>query len=329
MACRPDPTQPDHVLKVNRAMDYIREHYGEELKLEKIAQIACLSKYHFHRIFRQVSGETVNGFITRVRLESAVGRLTRDEDVPVTTIALECGFSTSQSFAKAFKRKFQCSPTAIRERMGRQRVRNAVADLKSLSETIERDALGQPALSALSSTLKNVIEQGAGPPINPRIIEMPSFRVAYIRTIGTDLRPIHKAFDDLFSWGMARGLINERSVMMTAFWNTLPPMMLRENRIYDACLTVPDDVELDDEINSKVLPGGTFAVHYCEILISRLEEEWMRFMLEWLPKSKYDRSFAPSYTVVNRKTYIIMDGKKQPAERMAAFDLYLPIKLSK
>ena len=307
-------------------MDYIREHCGEELKLEKIAQVACLSKYHFHRIFRQTSGETVNGFLRRVRLENAVARLTCDEDVPVTTIALECGFSTSQSFAKAFKRKFGFSPTAIRERMGWQTARNATADLKSFSETIERDAVGQPALSALSSTLKNIIEQGTHPPLNPRIVEMPSFRVAYIRTIGLDLVSIDKAYDDLFRWGMASGLINERSAIMIAVWDTFPPIMSREKRVYDVCLTVCEDVEIDGRVNSRILPGGKFAIHRCEILNSRVEEEWMRLVLEWLPTSKYDRALGPSYTVVNRKTYVISDSTKHPAERMAAFDLYLPIK---
>ena len=96
----------EYLFRLNRTLDYIRDHCAEDLTLAKLAKVACFSKYHFHRIFRTLLGETVNRHVRRVRLEKAVRMLTFDKDKSIIDIALDCGFSSSQNFAKAFKAHF-------------------------------------------------------------------------------------------------------------------------------------------------------------------------------------------------------------------------------
>ena len=53
----------------NRVIDYIGGHLDGELSLASLAQIACFSPFHFHRIFQAVTGETLNSHVRRARLE--------------------------------------------------------------------------------------------------------------------------------------------------------------------------------------------------------------------------------------------------------------------
>jgi len=73
------------------------------LRLEDLARVARLSAFHFHRLYRAMTGESLYQFILRLRLEKAAGRLLAEPAEPVTNIALDCGFGSSAAFARAFK----------------------------------------------------------------------------------------------------------------------------------------------------------------------------------------------------------------------------------
>jgi len=100
--------------RLNRTIDYIQNHYDEDLNLTKLAEIACFSKFHFHRIFRAMVGETLNDFVQRIRLEKSVQMLITELNKSITDIALDCGFSCSQNFAKIFKAHYGMTPSIVR-----------------------------------------------------------------------------------------------------------------------------------------------------------------------------------------------------------------------
>ena len=101
-------TKEEYLQAVYRAVYYIEQHYNEELTLEILAKVSGFSKYHFHRIFSAILGESLNTFIRRVRLSASSGKLVRGN--LVTKVARESGYETPASFAKAFKENFGCSP---------------------------------------------------------------------------------------------------------------------------------------------------------------------------------------------------------------------------
>ena len=57
--------------RIQRVVDYVAGHLDEELDLETLARVGCLSPYHFHRIYRGLLGETVNETVRRLRLRRA------------------------------------------------------------------------------------------------------------------------------------------------------------------------------------------------------------------------------------------------------------------
>lgn len=58
-------TQVDHEIRINRVFEYIYSNLDANLSLATIADIAFFSPFHFHRIFKAITGETINEYITR------------------------------------------------------------------------------------------------------------------------------------------------------------------------------------------------------------------------------------------------------------------------
>jgi len=100
----------EYVQRINRVIDYLRGNLDRQVKLEELAKVACFSEFHFHRIFGAVTGETLNSFTNRLRLEKAA-RLLRYSDQSLTDIALHCGFSSSATFSRAFRSGYGTSPS--------------------------------------------------------------------------------------------------------------------------------------------------------------------------------------------------------------------------
>ncbi|MBN2254290.1 MAG: helix-turn-helix transcriptional regulator, partial [Deltaproteobacteria bacterium] len=81
----------EYVARINRVIDFIENHIGDDLTLEGLSSVACFSKYHFHRIFASMVGETLGDYILRLRLEKAAARLLANPKATVTEIALDGG----------------------------------------------------------------------------------------------------------------------------------------------------------------------------------------------------------------------------------------------
>jgi AraC-like DNA-binding protein len=95
--------------RVERAREYLHARYRENVSLDEMARVACLSPYHFHRAFTQVLGETPRQYRTRLRLERARQLLARG-GMPVTQVCLDSGFESLGSFSSLYRRRFGRSP---------------------------------------------------------------------------------------------------------------------------------------------------------------------------------------------------------------------------
>jgi AraC family transcriptional regulator len=96
-----------------RGKDYLDSFYHGEVQLHNAAAAACVSPYHFHRLFHEVFRETPNQYLRRRRLAQARELLKRT-DRGVTEISLDVGFESSTSFSALFRRSFGCSPREYR-----------------------------------------------------------------------------------------------------------------------------------------------------------------------------------------------------------------------
>jgi len=99
----------EYIRRINLVINHIEENLDQKLSLADLARIASFSPFHFHRIFGAIMGERLNHYIQRLRIEKASAKLIYNPSLSITEIALECGFNSSASFARAFKDHFKVS----------------------------------------------------------------------------------------------------------------------------------------------------------------------------------------------------------------------------
>jgi AraC-like DNA-binding protein len=93
-----------------RSRDYLAAGLDQPLRLADAAREACLSPYHYHRLFLQSFGETPHEFLTRLRIERAKYLLVRDH-LPVTEVCFAVGYESPGSFSTRFRKLVGYSPS--------------------------------------------------------------------------------------------------------------------------------------------------------------------------------------------------------------------------
>lgn len=306
--------------RLNRTIDYILNHYDEDLNLTKLAEVACFSKFHFHRIFRAMVGETLNDFVQRVRLEKSIKKLTADLNESITEIALDCGFSSSQNFAKLFKAHYGVTPSLVRREFKWNDWKIKMLNLKGKN----KDDL-QPVEAFLYDTYYNkrqlpidkILDKQFVPQV--RIENITDLRVAYIRSRGPyQHETLASVFKKLLQWANPKGYMTQETMVLSVFWNN-PDVTPKDKLIHDACITVHESIKADRWVDVQVLPGGKFAIHHCEIDAGHSDESWMSFVLNWLATSDYQPDDRPLYQIYYN------DPDTHPLKHQIT-DLCLPIK---
>jgi len=102
----------NYVTCIQRTLDYIEENLETQITLEKLAEIACFSPFHYHRVFQAMVGESVMDYVRKRRLTRAAERLFFTDE-KVIDIALDVGFHYQESFNRAFKKFYDVSPNNI------------------------------------------------------------------------------------------------------------------------------------------------------------------------------------------------------------------------
>jgi AraC-like DNA-binding protein len=98
--------------RIATAKIYMDDNYHGRIDLDQVSQQAFLSKFHFHRLFRQIYRRTPHQYLTWKRIDKAKDLLS--ENKPVTEVCNEVGFESISSFSILFKREIGFAPTYYR-----------------------------------------------------------------------------------------------------------------------------------------------------------------------------------------------------------------------
>jgi AraC family transcriptional regulator len=104
----------DYLRQIQRGLDYIEAHLAEDIAPGDVARHAGISQWHFQRIFKSLTNETLKMYIRSRRFAAALEMLEQTE-VSVIQIAIASGFDTQESFTRAFKKAFGVTPGAYRK----------------------------------------------------------------------------------------------------------------------------------------------------------------------------------------------------------------------
>ncbi|XPV76446.1 MAG: AraC family transcriptional regulator [Desulfovibrio sp.] len=325
-------TQQERKRRINRVIDYIERNLDRPLDLDELASVAPFSKYHFHRIFKESIGETLSQFVRRVRLEAAAHLLASHRHMSVGDIAMHSGFSSSQNFAKAFKKHFAKSPLQYREfrkeeieRTVQERRREHLESNSGNAESNSGHILGKngnaqnpkemysftehcPRMEyGVDKTAKEIIMGIVIP--KPEVKEMPTWHVAYVRNVGKycteNIAPL---YDKLMPWAGARGLIDKDTVVIGVGWDN-PDITPEDKCRYDAAITVPHGTEVSGDVALGEVPAGMYAVFRFRLTCDEIALAWQGITRDWLPQSSFITDMRPCYEICHNSPEEDPEGK--------------------
>ena len=113
-SARKASTRAELQKRIVTALDYIHVHYADAVTLDQLAQVCCLSKFHFLRVFKEVFGLSPYQFIKQLRVQKAL-ELIRETHLPLRHIALQVGMGEGSALSKLIYRQTGNYPSGIRK----------------------------------------------------------------------------------------------------------------------------------------------------------------------------------------------------------------------
>jgi len=323
---REESLRQEYVSRINRVIDYIQANLDKDLSLEVLSDVACFSQFHFHRIFRAMVGETLGQFIQRVRIVKAAGQLIANPKKPITEIALDCGFSDSATFARAFKGRFNVSASEWRTRGGLQdrKIRKMNSKKGQVLSRIRKDIeVSSRYVDDKTNNLTWRIRMKDKKHVQVEVKDMPELHVAYIRFIGSikeNQEAIGNLYEKLMNWAAPRGLLRFPETKVLAVYPDHLKLTEDDKRRTDACITVTEDTPAEGEVGRMVVPGGKCAVARLELVGTEdFFEAWDTVYGEWMPGSGYQPDDRPGYE-------IYLNEPKEHPEGISITDLCAPVR---
>jgi AraC family transcriptional regulator len=272
-----------YTLRMNLVFDHIRTHLEDDLSLEALAEIACFSPFHFHRLFKSLTGETVNDCVTRLRLERAVAMLKGAPTMTITEAAFACGFTEAATFSRAFRKQYGITARGWDRRSALKDSKNRQVD----------DGLPQYTVESLSE-----LEQSGKFPV--RLISMPARQFAFIRIVDS-YKPgrVIGAYDRLVGWYQQWG--EPKSALLIGMSQDDPDVTPPQFCRYDWCLSAPAVCHPSHEIGLREFPAFQAVTVRVQGDIFQVDRAWQYLYRYWLPRSRFQPDNLPAMEIYHRQ----------------------------
>ncbi len=217
-----------HAERIERVLSHIERAADDaELSLDRLSSIACLSPFHFHRVFRVMTGETLAETVRRVRLARSLPGLANPDET-VTRAAAGAGYGSSQAYARAFRAATGGSASELRA--GR-------TDL-------------------MARLLRPDPDQAAKTPLAIEIVSTDPLRLLAIRNIGA-YAELDQTYERLFDRVFARHSM-EALAGIYGIWHE-DPRFTEASALHFDCAIAVGDLPPPDEVEVLALAGGRHA----------------------------------------------------------------------
>src|SRR5512145_1340575 len=153
--------------RIERVLRFIDESHAEDIDLDRLAAVACLSRFHFCRAFAASVGESPFERLTRVRVERAAGLLASGR-AKVADIAYGCGFGSLSAFNAAFKARTGSTPGAYRKK----------GNIPQVLGKLPEERPGRDRHTRVNDFARRVLS------MNVTVIDLPARDIAYVQKKG-------------------------------------------------------------------------------------------------------------------------------------------------
>ena len=281
-------TNNEYHKAINQSIDYINGHLNEAIDLKKIADIANISEFHFHRIFKAYIGETVGIYISRLRLENAAQKL-QITNLTLTEIAERTGYQSQYSLSKAFKKHFGLTPSAFK---------NIQTYFSSQYSNTEHEPLA----------------------LHPNIVNIENKNLVYIRIIakyGSEL-DYRNAWKKLWQYAKQKNIVSANIEFIGLSFDD-PNITSHEQSRFYACISTDKLLKPEGEFGLQTIKNGKFAVFTHQGAYSGLNRLYQSIYMDWLPSTNKKLRHSMPF-----EKYLNNPDKEKEGDLLT--EIYIPIK---
>ena len=252
------------IKRLTKCADYIEDNLKGEIKIEELARISCLSTLYFPRLFEAITDIPLSEYIRRRRMTLAAKDII-DGDKKIIDIALDYGYSTPESFSRAFKSVHGISPSSIKK-----------------DSTIIKS---YPPL-AFSISIKGDVE------MNYKIVEKDAFQVLGISLVTTDIDgknfvEIPQFWQEINTDGTSEKMMKYSSESTCAMYGIC--FDEKEDRSFKYAAAVGYNGGDTGGFEVMDIPAAKWTIFDCiGPMPDAIQSVWKRIFSEWLPATEYE-----------------------------------------
>ena len=267
----------------NDIMYYIYTHIETNIDIEELSIDLEISKFHMHRVFKEIFGRNIYESIKSIRLQKASNLLLTNRYSTISSIVNSCGYSSQSSFIKIFKDRFGMSPKEWKN-----------GGYKEYSnEIIKQSKFAMKSKANFDN-------------ITPTIVKMKAIESYYIRNRGYN-KNIEETWQKLQTWVLTN---NIKQYKRAALFHDNPTITPLDECQYIACIIVDDDKNIkSDRIPKFKIAEGVYAKFDLKVKNEDLLPFIQWVYHEWLPRSDYETTTKPSFAIYESVDFIKLDNE--------------------
>lgn len=266
-------------------MFYIYTHIDTDINIDELSRDLLMSKFHMHRIFKEIFGKNIYEMIKSIRLQKASNLLLTNKYSTISHIGNLCGYSSHSSFIRAFKERFYMSPKEWKR-----------GGYKEFSQNILQQS-DHPAL----------VSQADFSNLEPSIVQMAPIEAYYIRHQGYN-RSMKSTWQKLYTWALTQELQEYQQI---GLYHDNPSITPHDECQYIACIQIDEKEKIieNTRIPKFFISGGTYAKFDIEGVYGDVLKliQWVH--QEWLPQSDFETTTKPSFAIHRKNHFLSSDGR--------------------
>ncbi|MGC4089471.1 MAG: GyrI-like domain-containing protein [Polyangiaceae bacterium] len=263
--------------RIQRGVDFIETKLDEDIALCDVAKVAGVSQWHFQRMFKALTGETLKTYIRSRRLAASLERLLVTE-LRVLDIALLAGFESQEAFARAFKQAFGLTPQKYRS-------------LRDKSLFLKKPRFDEEYLQQLTRNAA----------LTPEIYEQPPLVLVGLRTlfysVDSEKNNIGEQLPPLWAALLQRLHEIPNSVRGVCYGIVQQEKADSDRLEYHAAIEVSAVATLPPGMVALEVPGGTYARFEHRGPAPRIDHTVSYAYASWLPQSGRRHTYAPDLEI--------------------------------
>lgn len=267
--------------RVNRAIALIDRQIDQDLSIERLADEACLSPFHFHRVFSALTGESVHAMTTRMRMQRALALTRRGQRPQWKAVAAAVGYRSPDAFSRAFKRHFGCTPSQF---------------------DLEQWWHSRPDRDAVLGVSRYFLRPAPPLPMDFRVEigSRPATSLVVSRATGGYLDPalLVAAYERMLEASRSLGIAMPGRLSGAS--QDDPELVPLSRCRYDFTLEVPEGTKAPKGLHAARRAEGRWAMAHLTGDLQSIDRGWSLLFKSWLPGSGLNLRDAPAEEIYHQ-----------------------------